>query len=183
MEKPATVEDLYSVEGKAELVHGRIRRLPFFGRVQGHAVQEIKMALREHVRASRLPGIILGSTVCFVVDLPHRQTFCPDVAYYVGPDSGMKFPVGAPRFVAESRDPLDENPDAERDRAEKRRDYFAAGTVVVWDVDLTGPDAINVYRRTDPETPAVYRRGEVAEAEPAVPRWTMPVDVMFEVKR
>ena len=35
------------------------------------------------------------------------------------------------------------------------------------------------YRAATPDQPTVYRRGEVAEAEPAVPGWRMPVDEMF----
>ncbi len=27
--------------------------------------------------------------------------------------------------------------------------------------------------------PTIYHRGEVAEAEPAVPGWTFPVDALF----
>jgi Uma2 family endonuclease len=61
----------------------------------------------------------------------------------------------------------------------KRADYFAAGTLVVWDVDLLGTEVIKAYRATDPDNPTVYRRGEVAEAEPAVPGWRMPVDDLF----
>ena len=38
---------------------------------------------------------------------------------------------------------------------------------------------MRVYRSADPTTPAIYRRGETAEAEPAVPGWTMPVDDLF----
>jgi Uma2 family endonuclease len=64
--------------------------------------------------------------------------------------------------------------------AQKRADYFAAGTLVVWDVDLLGEDVVNVYRATDPHNPTIYRRGEMAEAEPAVPGWTMPVSEIFE---
>ena len=63
--------------------------------------------------------------------------------------------------------------------AEKRADYFAAGTQVVWDVDLESPDVVRVHRASDPEHPTIYRRGEIAEAEPAVPGWTMPVDDLF----
>ena len=62
----------------------------------------------------------------------------------------------------------------------KRADYFAAGTKVVWDVDLDSDDVVKVYRASAPETPTIYRRGELAEAEPAVPGWTMPVDEFFE---
>ena len=63
--------------------------------------------------------------------------------------------------------------------AEKRADYFAAGTRVVWDVDLQGPDTVRVYRADSPDVPTVYRRGEIAEAEPALPGWRMPVDDLF----
>lgn len=61
----------------------------------------------------------------------------------------------------------------------KRRDYFAAGTQVVWDVDVLRTETVNVYRASEPNKPTVYRRGEAAEAEPAVPGWTMPVNDLF----
>src|SRR5437868_1984057 len=35
---------------------------------------------------------------------------------------------------------------------------------------------LRVYRASDPDNPTLYRRGEIAEAEPAVPGWRMPVD-------
>ena len=63
--------------------------------------------------------------------------------------------------------------------AAKRADYFAAGTLVVWDVDLLGPDTIRSYETADGE-PTVFRRGEVADAEPAVPGWRFPVGELFE---
>jgi hypothetical protein len=52
---------------------------------------------------------------------------------------------------------------------EKQTDYFACGTRVVWNVDLLSEDVINVYRTSDPDNPTIYRRGETAAAEPAVP--------------
>jgi Uma2 family endonuclease len=63
--------------------------------------------------------------------------------------------------------------------AAKRADYFAAGTRVVWDVDVLREQVVRVYRAADSEHPAVYRRGEIAEAEPALPGWSMPVDELF----
>ena len=60
------------------------------------------------------------------------------------------------------------------------RRMLATGTLVVWDVDVLRAEVVRVYRASDPDNPTVYRRGEVAEAEPAVPGWTMPVDDMFE---
>lgn len=59
---------------------------------------------------------------------------------------------------------------------EKRADYFAAGTLVVWDVDVLQGLAARVYRATDPQNPTVYGKSQIAEAEPALPGWTMAVD-------
>lgn len=63
---------------------------------------------------------------------------------------------------------------------QKRADYFAAGTLVVWDVDLQGDAVIKSYKASASETPVIFRRGEMADAEPAVPGWRMPVDDLFE---
>ena len=87
---------------------------------------------------------------------------------------------GAPLFAAEVRSDGDYGPKAERDIAAKRADYFAAGTKVVWDVDLLGDDVVRVYCADGPQTAKIYRRGESAEAEPAVPGWKFPVDELFE---
>jgi hypothetical protein len=47
-------------------------------------------------------------------------------------------------------------------------------------VDLLSDDVIRVDRASDPKNPTIYRRGEVAEAEPAVPGWTFSVDDLFD---
>ena len=57
-------------------------------------------------------------------------------------------------------------------------DYFEAGTPVVWDVDPIAA-CVNVYRADTPEQPMTFRRGQVADAEPAVPGWRMPVHRIF----
>ena len=92
----------------------------------------------------------------------------------------MKFAEGAPVFAAEVRSEGDYGPRAEREMAAKRADYFAADTLVVWGVDLQSPDVVRVFRNGDAIQPAaVYRRGDLAEGEPAVPGWSMPVDDLF----
>jgi hypothetical protein len=50
----------------------------------------------------------------------------------------------------------------------------------LFDVDLLGDDVIKVYRASDPNNPKIYRRGEIAEAEPAVPGWKMSVNELFD---
>ena len=90
----------------------------------------------------------------------------------------MRFVEGTPTLAVEVRSENDYGPAAEVEIAAKRLDYFAAGTLVVWDVD---PEAelIHVYRSTDPENPTTYGRGQTAEAEPAVPGWRIAVDDIF----
>ena len=173
----ATIEDLYKVEGKAEIVNGEIVEMPLTGYLPHYAAQEIMISLRSYAKRDRAEYAI-GDNVGFIVNLPHRKSFCPDAAFYVGPNPGMKFFQGAPVFAVEVRSENDYGRWAERQMAKKRADYFAAGTQVVWDVDLSD-DVVRVYRASDPEGATIYRRGEVAEAEPAVPGWTMAVDDLF----
>jgi Uma2 family endonuclease len=171
------IADLYRVEGKAEIVNGRIISLPRSGGMPGSAAGAILYSLgtREQDLGHAYP-----STVAFLVDLPHRKSISPDVSFYVGPQWGTKFPQGAPVFAAEVREEDEYGTDAEQAMAAKRVDYFAAGMKVVWDVDLLADDVVRVYRSDSPEQPTVYRRGETAEAEPAVPGWSFPVDELFE---
>ncbi len=91
----------------------------------------------------------------------------------------MKFYDGAPVFAVEVRSEHDYGLTAERAMAAKRADYFVIGTQVVWDVDLLSKDVVRVYRADDPHTPIIYCRGDNADAEPAVPDWSMPVDDLF----
>jgi Uma2 family endonuclease len=173
----ATIEDLYKVEGKAELVNGEIILMSPTGGLPGYAGDEIFSSLHEYSKRKKL-GVAVGDNKAFLVNLPHRRSFSPDVAFYVG-NVTMKFFEGAPVFAVEVRSEGDYGPRAERQMAKKRSDYFAAGTLVVWDVDLLSGDVVRVYRASDPERPALYGRGGVAEAEPAVPGWTMAVDDLF----
>jgi Uma2 family endonuclease len=174
----ATIDDLYKVEGKAELVNGELVHMPLTGALPGYAGDEIYSSLRNYSKRMKF-GRAFSDSKAFVVNLPHRRSFSPDAGFYVGPDSGMKFYQGAPVFAAEVRSENDYGRYAERKMAKKRDDYFAAGTLVVWDVDLLRDDVVHVYRASDPQTPAIYRHGQIAEAEPAVPGWTMPVDDLF----
>lgn len=176
--KEATLNDLMKEPGKAELVGGEIVRMPPTGFLPGFAAMRILFSLHEYALAHR-NGYAVGDNVGFAVDLPRRKSFSPDAAYYVGSHSGMKFLEGAPVFAVEVRSDGDYGKKAEQEMAEKRTDYFAAGTLVVWDVDMLGVDVVRVYRASDPGHPTLYRRGDVAEAEPALPGWRMPVEDLF----
>ena len=174
----ATLEDLYKVEGKAELVNGELVEMPPTGDDPGYAGDEIFVSLREYAKRMQ-SGRAFADNKGFRVNLPHRASFSPDAAYHTGPRTGMRCLEGAPIFAVEVRSEHDYGPAAERAMQEKRADYFACGTLVVWDVDLLSEDVIKSYQASDPEHPVLFRRGGMADAEPAVPGWRMRVDDLF----
>ena len=176
----ATIEDLCHVpeNGKAEIVDGELRLMSPTGSLPSRAAMKIAFSLYAHEQRTG-QGRAYPDNVGFIVNLPNRRSFSPDAAYYVGPESRGKFLDGAPVFAVEVRSEGDYGPAAELEMAAKRRDYFAAGTKVVWDVDVLQEECVRVYRASDPEQPTVYRSGDLAEAEPAVPGWTVAVDDLF----
>jgi Uma2 family endonuclease len=178
----ATLDDLYRVEGKAELIAGRIVRLMASGDIPSQIAFEIAVSLREFARQTGR-GVAYADGIGFALDPPlasGRQSFSPDASYYVGPrpQNRMRFVQGPPTFAVEVRSEGDYDEAGETRRIEKRIDYFEAGTLVVWDVDPLA-ETIAVYRADTPDQPTIYTRGQVAEAEPAVPGWRLGVDDLF----
>ena len=176
----ATIEDLYALpsDQKAEVVDGEIVLMSPTGAAPSYAASEIFVSLRAYSRLQK-KGYAVTDNAAFRVDLPNRKSFSPDAAFYTGKWTGMKFFEGAPVFAVEVRSEGDYGPQAERAMARKRADYFGAGTLVVWDVDLLGEDIVKSYSRIDPNTPIMYRRGDVAAAELALPGWSIAVDDLF----
>jgi Uma2 family endonuclease len=173
------VAALHRIDGKAEIVAGEIVVMAPTGDLPSRGAAAIYRSLWDYQRRTR-SGRAYADNTGFLVDLPHRTSFSPDASFYVGPVAGAKFLQGAPIFAAEVRSEDDYGPAAERAMAAKRADYFAAGTQVVWDVDVLREGVVRAYRATAPDAPTVYRRGERAGAAPALPGWTFPVDDLFE---
>ncbi len=201
----ATIEDLYQVpeNGKAELVNGELVIMAATGFLPGFAGGEIYSSLRDYGFATRrgygLPdnvGYLVNLPTRqsirvswqsakgweeFVTDLPKRQSFSPDAAFFTGrlPTNLGRFLEGAPIRAVEVRSENDYGETAEKEIAKKRVDYFDAGTLVVWDVDVLRGQLVKVYRASEPRNPIVYSRGEIAEAEPALPGWRLAVERLF----
>jgi Uma2 family endonuclease len=177
----ATLEDLYRVKGKAELIKGRIVHQMPTGFLPGRVGARIFRSLDDHAEATGR-GVALPDNVGFAVPelSSGRQSFSPDVAYYLGPlpSNPMRFLEGTPTFAVEVRSEGDYVDAAELAMAAKRADYFEAGTAVVWDVDPVG-EWVRKYTKDFPDQPTVYVRGQEADAEPAVPGWRLSVDRIF----
>jgi len=176
----ARVDDLYRVpeNAKAEIVNGELVVMSPTGGVPGRAAGKIFISLEQYERRVG-GGYAFPDNVGFIVNLPHRTSFSPDAAFFRGELRGGKFLEGAPIFAVEVRSEDDYGPGAEIQMAAKRSDYFAAGTLVVWDVDVLREKVVRVFRTAQPDQPTAYFMEDVAEAEPALPGWTMPVNDLF----
>ena len=177
----ATITDLMRTEGKAELINGEIVRMSPGERPIFVAI-EIYLELRAWVRAAPGRGKPYPEGMIFRVPVmaSGRESFVPDAAYATGPFPADPEGVydGVPLFAAEVRSADGYGPAAEAKAALKRDDYFASGTLVVWDVDQRGR-VIYCYVASAPLVPRVFGPGEEADAEPAVPGWRVKVDAVM----
>ena len=171
------IEQLMKIDGKAEIVGGRIVKQMPTGKEPGLSALQIVVSL--FLYAQRIGrGRAVGDNVIFSVNLPDRKSFSPDAAYIDQErDGSMRAINGAPLFAVEVRSENDYGPSAERAIAAKITDYFAAGTRAVWDVDLLSENVVTLHQRQS--APQSFRRGDVADAGGALPAWTMDVDAIF----
>ncbi|MBX9626458.1 MAG: Uma2 family endonuclease [Gemmataceae bacterium] len=174
----ATIDDLMRVDGKAELIGGRVVRYMAVGHRPNQIAGRIYRRLCDYAESGRGGNCYTDGMGFRVPELPSgRESFSPDASYFTGPipPDSMRFADGPPDFAAEVRSENDYGPAAEQEMAAKREDYFLAGTLVVWDVD---PEAgtVTKYTAADPTHPTTFGPGQEADAEPAAPGWRLPVD-------
>jgi Uma2 family endonuclease len=179
--KKETLQDLARVPGKAELIGGRIVHLMPTGYLPNSVAGEIFVSLKNHARATGR-GLALTDNIGFAVPelRSGRESFSPEASYHDGrlPPNAMDFIPGPPAFAVEVRSKGDYGDTAEAEMAAKRADYFEAGTKVVWDVDPLAR-CVHVHRAEAAAQSVSFLKGQVADAEPAVPGWRMAVDEIF----
>ena len=179
--KAATLDDLRRVEGKAELIAGRIVHSMPTGHRPNRIAGEIFVSLKNQARATGR-GVAYTDNMGFAVPelTSGRESFSPDASYYDGllPTDEMDFVAGPPTLAVEVRSKGDYGDAAEAGIAAKRADYFEAGTLVVWDVDPRA-ECVRVYRADATDQPVIFHKGQTVDAEPAVPGWRMAVDDIF----
>jgi Uma2 family endonuclease len=170
-QKRATLADIARTDGWAELLGGRIVPLMTSGHRPSRGAFRITRSLDDYAdeMGFAVPELSSG-----------RESFSPDSAYYVDPlpEDSMRFIEGPPTLAVEVRSGNDYGEAGEAEQAAKRADYFAAGTLVVWDADPVA-DCVHVYRAAEPDRPTTYTRDQTAEAEPAAPGWCALVDGLF----
>ncbi len=120
-----TLDDLYRVEGKAELIAGRIVQLMPRGDLPSSVAFEIAVSLRDYVKSTGIGKAYADGVGYAVPELPSgRESFSPDASYYDGPtpQNRMRFIHGVPQFAVEVRSENDYGPAAEAEMAVKRAD-------------------------------------------------------------
>jgi Uma2 family endonuclease len=178
--RAALVEQLHHVDGKAEIVRGEIERMSAAGDSHSRASGAIYFRLRQY-EDEHGGGRAYADNCGFLADLPERWSFSPDAAWYTGEPGGEEFLPSPPVFAVEIRSKDEYGEAVETRMREKRSDYFAAGTIVVWDVDLFRDRCVHVFRCDAPDEQETFSRGEIANAEPAVPGWTLAVDELLRL--
>jgi Uma2 family endonuclease len=179
----ATLDDLRKVNEKAELIGGRVVTFMSTGRRPSKIASRIFMSLFQYSELKKIGEAYNDNLGYTIPELPSgRESFSPAASYYVGPfpPDEMDFIQGPPTFAVEVRSKNDYGNAAEDEMAAKRTDCFQAGTEVVWDVDPIA-ETVTVYRATQPNQPTIYRRGDIAEANPAVPGWSITCDDIFAI--
>src|SRR5262245_12440181 len=103
----ATLDDLMKVDGKAELINGRIVHFMPSGLLPTRVARRITRSLEDYVTAGGR-GEAVADPTGYAFDPPltsGRQSICPDASFYTGmlPANLMKFIEGAPTFAVEVR--------------------------------------------------------------------------------
>lgn len=174
----ATIEDLYQYPGKAELIQGKVVTFMPAGIRHSRIAGLIYMLLFQYEKASKR-GYAFDDNLGYRVPelFSGRESFSPDVSFYCGSLSlkDPHFVDGPPTFAVEIRSPEEYGIAAEKAIGAKRKDYFEAGTQVVWDIDPVA-ETITSYRIESPAAPLVHKRGDVVLVEPVLPGWSIRVD-------
>jgi len=157
--------------------------------IDGVLVEKI-MSTRESILAMAI-GRILGNFVedgrlgyvvgeAGMLKIRPQLVLIPDVAFIARKSlPGGKFPQDAIAPIApDLAIEIVSQSNTTAEMARKRREYFAAGTKLVWEID---PKARSVRAYTAPEKFALLTRGQTLEGKPVLRGMKIPLKKLFAV--
>ena len=159
-----------------ELVHGTLVEKPM-GAEEGAIAAQVIYLIKSFVMPRRL-GLVLAPDATLRVHL--RQVRLPDVSFTTAarleglPRPLPPIPDLAPDLAVEVLSASN----TRREMEQKRRDYFAGGTLLVWEIDPPAR-AVDVYVTVD--RPVRYHNGETLTGDPVLPGFTLAVADVFDV--
>lgn len=161
--------------GPCELVKGELLMMTPAGSFHGRVEGNVSFALFKWVRDNKL-GMVFPGDTGFLLQQSPDTVRSPDVAFVqrqripAVPPQGF-FP-GSPDLAVEIRSPNDRPKDIE----EKIRDYLAAGSLVVWEVD---PASRTVAVHRYGVQPEILREDDTLVEEELLPGFSLSVKEIF----
>ena len=179
--KPVTAEDLFLMmhddAGKRyELVRGELQEMPPAGGYHGNVAFAIASIIGAHIRGKDL-GEGFTAETGFVTRRDPDTVRAPDVAFVTKERlAGGRAPDGfvqaAPDLAVEVVSPNDTAAAIH----EKVREYFYAGTPLVW-VVYPGTRSVTVHR--SPGDARTLEPGDILDGEPVFDDFRVPVSDLF----
>ena len=180
--KPVTAEDLllminHDAGKRYELVRGEIQEMPPAGGHHGNVAFTIASIIGEHIRGKDL-GAGFTAETGFVTGRAPDSVRAPDVAFVskerlAGGRAPDGFVQSAPDLAVEVVSPSDSAAAIH----EKVREYFDAGTRLVW-VVYPGTRSVTVHR--SPSDATTLNEGDSLHGEPVFEDFHVPVSDLFE---
>ena len=180
--KPVTAEDLFLMmhddAGKRyELVRGELQEVPPAGGYHGNVAFTIASVIGDHIRGKDL-GAGFTAETGFVTGRAPDSVRAPDVAFVskerlAGGRAPDGFVQSAPDLAVEVVSPSDSAAAIH----EKVREYFDAGTRLVW-VVYPGTRSVTVHR--SPVDATTLEEGDALDGEPVFEAFQVRVRDLFE---
>ena len=179
--KPVTAEDLFLMmhddPGKRyELVRGELQEMPPAGGYHGNVVFTIASIIGEHIRGKDL-GAGFTAETGFVTRRAPDSVRAPDVAFVskerlAGGRAPDGFVQSAPDFAVEVVSPNDSATAIH----EKVKEYFDAGTHLVW---VVYPSTRSVTVHRSPGDARTLQGGDALDGEPVFEYFRVSVSDLF----
>ena len=161
-----------------ELHRGEVVEMAAANFVHGYFMLRIGELLSRFVYAHSL-GAVIGGDPGITTERNPDTVLAPDVAYFSTsrmprPIPRRGFTEAIPDLVAEVASPDDRAGAIER----KTQRWLAAGARIVWNVY---PDCRTVEAAYADGGRRIYKEGEMLDAEPLLPGFTVAVDELFDL--